>query len=114
MMKLKSKGFYEVSGFAWSGKGMIKRVEVSTDGGTSWAQAVLQEPVMDKSLVRFRFPWMWDGAPAMLMSRAIDSSGAVQPSMGALLKEKGANFFYHNNAIQPWRVAANGEITNGR
>lgn len=114
MMKLKSKGFYEISGVAWSGNGKIRVVEVSTDGGKSWSQAMLQEPVMDKSLVRFRFPWVWDGAPAVLMSRAIDASGDVQPTMDALLKAKGANIFYHNNAIQPWRVAANGEITNGR
>ena len=114
MMKLKSKGFYEISGFAWSGNGKIRRVEVSTDGGKSWGEAVLQEPVMDKSLVRFRFPWVWDGAPATLMSRAIDSSGEMQPTMDAVIKAKSANTFYHNNAIQPWRVAANGEVTNGR
>ena len=114
MMKLKSKGFYEISGFAWSGNGKIRRVEVSADGGKSWGEAVLQEPVMDKSLVRFRFPWMWDGAPAILMSRAVDSSGEVQPTMDAVIKAKSANTFYHNNAIQPWRVAANGEITNAR
>ena len=114
MMKLKSKGFYEISGFAWSGNGKIRRVEVSTDGGKSWGEAVLQEPVMDKSLVRFRFPWMWDGAPATLMSRAVDSSGEMQPTMDGVIKAKSVNTFYHNNAIQPWRVAANGEITNGR
>lgn len=114
MMKLKSKGFYEISGFAWSGNGKIRRVEVSTNGGKSWNDAVLQEPVMDKSLVRFRFPWVWDGAPATLMSRAVDSSGEVQPTMDAVIKAKSANTFYHNNAIQPWRVAANGEVTNGR
>jgi len=114
MMRLKSKGFYEISGFAWSGNGKIRRVEVSADGGKSWFEAVLQEPVMDKSLVRFRYPWIWDGAPAMLMSRAVDSSGDIQPTMDALLKSKGPNIFYHNNAIQPWKVAANGEISNGR
>nr|WP_255530958.1 sulfite dehydrogenase [Polynucleobacter sp. UB-Piko-W3] len=114
MMKLKSKGFYEISGFAWSGNGKIRRVEVSTDGGKSWSEAVLQEPVIDKSLVRFRFPWMWDGAPATLMSRAVDSSGEVQPTMDAVIKAKSVNTFYHNNAIQPWHVAANGEVTNGR
>jgi len=114
MMKLKAKGFYEISGLAWSGNGKIRRVEVSTDGGKSWAEAVLQEPVMDKSLVRFRFPWLWDGAPTTLMSRAVDSSGEVQPTMDAVINAKSANTFYHNNAIQPWRVAANGEISNGR
>jgi len=114
MMKLKAKGFYEISGLAWSGNGKIRQVEVSTDGGKSWAEASLQEPVMDKSLVRFRFPWLWDGAPTTLMSRAVDSSGEVQPTMDAVIKAKSANAFYHNNAIQPWRVAANGEISNGR
>lgn len=114
MMRLKSKGFYEISGFAWSGNGKIRRVDVSTDGGKSWFEAVLQEPVMDKSLVRFRYPWIWDGAPAILMSRAVDSSGDIQPTMDALLKSKGPNVFYHNNAIQPWKVAASGEVSNGR
>lgn len=114
LMKLKSKGFYEINGFAWSGNGKIRKVEVSTDGGKSWNDAILQEPVMDKSLVRFRYPWVWNGEPAMLMSRAIDVSGDVQPTMDAVLKAKSANTFYHNNAIQPWRVAANGEVTNGR
>ena len=114
MMKLKSKGFYEISGIAWSGNGKIRRVEVSTDAGKTWQEAMLQEPVMDKSLVRFRYPWVWDGAPAVLMSRAVDTSGDVQPTMEALIKTKSANTFYHNNAIQPWRVAANGEVTNGR
>ena len=114
MMKLKSKGFYEISGLAWSGNGKIRRVEVSIDAGKTWEAAMLQEPVMDKSLVRFRYPWVWDGAPAVLMSRAVDTSGEVQPTMEALIKTKSANTFYHNNAIQPWRVAANGEVTNGR
>ena len=114
MMKLKAKGFYEISGLAWSGNGKIRRVEVSTDGGKSWAGAALQEPVMDKSLVRFRFPWLWDGTPTTLMSRAVDSSGEVQPTMDAVISAKSANTFYHNNAIQPWRVAANGEVFNGR
>ena len=114
MMKLKSKGFYEISGFAWSGNGKIRRVEVSTDSGKSWIAAALQEPVMDKSLVRFRFPWVWDGTPTVLMSRAIDSIGNTQPTMESVLKAKSSNSYYHNNAIQPWLVAANGEITNGR
>ena len=114
MMKLKSQGFYEITGLAWSGNGKIRRVEVSTDGGKSWSDAILQEPILDKSLVRFRYPWVWDGAPATLLSRATDSSGEVQPTMEAVLKAKSANTFYHNNAIQPWRVAANGEVSNAR
>jgi sulfane dehydrogenase subunit SoxC len=98
MMKLKAKGFYEISGIAWSGNGKIRRVEVSTDSGKTWGEAMLQDPVMDKSLVRFRFPWIWDGAPAVLMSRAVDASGEVQPTMEKLIAVKTANTFYHNNA----------------
>lgn len=114
MMRLKSKGFYEISGFAWSGNGKIRRVEISVDGGRSWSEAMLQDPVMDKSLARFRYHWIWDGAPTTLMSRATDFRGDTQPTMDSLLKSKGPNIFYHNNAIQPWKVAANGEVTNGR
>lgn len=113
-MKLKTPGFYEISGLAWSGAGKIRRVDVSLDGGRSWGEAILQEPILDKSLVRFRFPWNWDGSPAMIVSRAIDSAGNVQPAMDALLQRMSPNAFYHNNATQPWRVAANGDITNGR
>ena len=41
-MKLRGPGFYEITGLAWTGRGRITRVEVSTDGGKSWADAQLQ------------------------------------------------------------------------
>ena len=63
--RLGSPGFYEISGLAWSGLGKVARVEVSTDGGASWRDAALQEPVMSKCLTRFRSPWRWDGGPAI-------------------------------------------------
>lgn len=113
-MKLKQTGFYEISGFAWSGAGKIRKVEVSIDGGKSWDQAMLQEPILSKSLTRFRYPWDWNGAPTTLMSRAVDSTGEVQPTMESILRARSANSYYHNNAIQPWIVAANGEVSNGR
>jgi len=113
-MKLKQAGFYEVTGFAWTGAGKIRSVEVSIDGGKSWDQAALQEPVLNKSLTRFRYPWMWKGEPTVLLSRATDSSGAIQPTLDEVLKLRSANSVYHNNAIQPWLVAANGEVSNGR
>jgi sulfane dehydrogenase subunit SoxC len=109
---LRDKGFYEISGLAWSGRGRIKHVDVSTDGGASWTPARLQEPVLSKCLTRFRLPWNWDGAPAQLQSRAIDDTGYVQPSRAQLVDVRGVHSYYHYNGIQAWQVAPDGVVTN--
>ena len=115
-MKLPGAGFYEVSGLAWSGRGRIERVEVSSDGGKSWALAQLQEPILPVSTVRFRFPWMWDGKDAILQSRAVDQTGYVQPTLKELVDIRGLSgpfgSIYHLNAIQSWAVAADGSVSN--
>ena len=105
-------GFHEITGIAWSGHGKIKRVDVSVDGGKNWQEAQLQEPVLTRALTRFRLPWQWDGQPAVIQSRAIDETGYVQPTFAELLAVRGENSFYHNNAIQPWRIDAQGQVTN--
>lgn len=105
-------GTWEISGLAWSGHGRIRRVEVSADGGRSWTDAHLEEPVRDRCLTRFRAAWRWDGGPAVLMSRAIDNAGGVQPDRRQWLDEHGARTFYHYNAVQPWSVSADGAIRN--
>ncbi|QIG91344.1 MULTISPECIES: sulfite dehydrogenase [unclassified Bradyrhizobium] len=112
--KLTTQGFHEITGLAWSGHGKIKSVEVSLDEGKSWQQAELQEPVLTRALTRFRLPWHWDGSPAVIQSRAIDETGYVQPTLAELVAVRGLNSFYHNNAIWPWRIAANGEVSNGQ
>ena len=114
VMKLNGPGFYEISGIAWTGSGKIRRVEVSVDGGKSWDQATLQEPVLDRCLTRFRYPWKWNGDPAVIMSRATDSTGEVQPTLDSVLKARSSNAFYHNNAMQPWLVSSTGEVSNAR
>jgi sulfane dehydrogenase subunit SoxC len=111
-LALQGQGLYEVTGLAWSGLGKIRRVEVSADAGRSWAEAALSEPVLSKSFTRFRMAWRWNGGPAVLMSRAIDETGAVQPTRASLVREHGERPNYHNNAIQAWAVAAGGEISN--
>jgi sulfane dehydrogenase subunit SoxC len=112
-MKLGKPGMREVSGLAWSGSGKIRAVDVSFDGGRNWKEAMLEEPVMDKCLTRFKIAWNWDGGPAVLMSRAIDSTGYVQPTVADLKKVRAiVGFVQHHNAIQPWAVSANGEVTN--
>jgi sulfane dehydrogenase subunit SoxC len=109
-MGLKGGGLYEVSGLAWSGYGKIARVDVSADGGQSWAPATLQEPVLSKALTRFRMAWRWNGAPAVLQSRAMDSSGYVQPTRAALIAERGTRTIYHFNGITSWAVDQHGEV----
>ena len=110
--KIASPGFVEITGIAWSGHGRIRRVEVSVDGGQTWRDAALQDPVLSRALTRFRFPWSWQGQAAVIQSRATDETGYVQPTFPELLAVRGENAFYHNNSVQPWRVAANGEVTN--
>lgn len=112
--KIPSKGFVEVTGIAWSGRGKISKVEVSVDDGQTWHEAALQEPVLNKAVTRFRFPWRWEGKPAVIQSRATDESGYVQPTLEDLTAVRGVNSIYHNNAITKWRIAESGEVTNAR
>jgi len=105
-------GIYQISGLAWSGSGAVRRVEVSADGGTSWAEAALEPPVQSRCLTRFRAVWRWNGGPAVLKSRATDDTGSVQPERSAWLDTHGRHAFYHYNAIQPWAIDAKGEARN--
>jgi sulfane dehydrogenase subunit SoxC len=109
---LLDKGFYSITGLAWSGRGKVKRVDVSVDGGRNWRTAKLQEPVMSKCLTRFNIDWVWDGKPAILQSRATDETGYVQPTKGQLKGVRGTRSIYHNNAIQSWLVQESGEVKN--
>jgi sulfane dehydrogenase subunit SoxC len=110
---LAGPGIYEVTGLAWSGRGAIARVEVSADGGRSWTNATLQEPVLPRAHARFTWSWRWDGHDAILQSRCTDDTGYVQPPRTDLVTVRGLNSNYHNNAIQSWSVAADGKVTNG-
>lgn len=111
-LAMQGPGFYEVSGLAWSGHGRVARVEISADSGVSWADAELSEPNLPYALVRFRLPWQWEGSPAVLMSRATDDKGNVQPSRADWAPQYAAGQLYHCNAIQSWRIDPNGEIKN--
>ena len=111
-LNMQGPGLYEITGLAWSGLGKIARVEVSADGGATWADAALSEPMLSKSFTRFRMAWRWDGGLAVLKSRAIDETGAVQPTRGSLVARYGERRNYHNNGIQTWSVADSGEVSN--
>ena len=106
------RGYHQITGLAWSGRGKVRRVDVSTDGGRNWRVARLQEPLHTKALTRFRIDWTWDGDPALLQSRVIDETGYVQPTLRQLRAVRGTRSIYHNNAIQTWRVDPTGEVAN--
>ena len=110
--QLLETGFYNISGMAWSGRGKIKRVDVSVDGGRNWREARMETPVLTKAITRFNIDWVWDGKPAILQSRATDETGHVQPSYRMLREVRGTRSIYHNNAIQSWKVDSNGEVSN--
>ncbi len=109
---LLDQGFYNITGLAWSGKGKIKKVDVSVDGGRNWRTTRLQGPVMTKALTRFNIDWVWDGKPAIIQSRAVDETGFVQPTYQQLRAVRSTRSIYHNNAIQSWLVQENGEVKN--
>jgi len=109
---MRRQGYHPITGLAWSGRGAIKRVDVSVDGGKNWHAARLDTPVLAKCLTRFYLDWNWSGEEVLLESRAMDETGYVQPSIVELRKVRGENSIYHNNSIQTWLVNASGEVEN--
>jgi sulfane dehydrogenase subunit SoxC len=105
-------GFREIRGLAWSGRGRVVSVEVSMDGGRTWREAELQEPVLSKCHTRFRFPWRWNGDETVLQSRCVDETGYTQPSREALRKVRGTQSSYHYNGIQSWKIERDGRVQN--
>src|ERR1700730_1140021 len=120
-LSIKGPGFYEISGISFSGNGRISKVEVSADGGKSWAQAALQAPVLSKAFTRFRIPWNWYGRPPILQSRATDEAGNMQPTRETFIAERGpprgtpnvaAFTMEHCNAITSWGIDDKGGVSH--
>jgi sulfane dehydrogenase subunit SoxC len=110
---LQGAGFYEITGIAWSGRGTIRSVEITVDGGATWTAVELQAPVLPRAHTRFRWRWTWDGREALIASRCTDDTGYTQPALSDLIEVRGMNSQYHNNGIQTWKVASDGTVTNG-
>jgi sulfane dehydrogenase subunit SoxC len=108
---LSGRGWWEIRGIAWTGRGRITSVDVSTDGGATWAPATLQEPVLPLAHTRFRYLWEWRGQSTTLMSRAADETGYVQPTLATLRAVRGPGTNYHLNSIRAWDVDATGRVT---
>jgi sulfane dehydrogenase subunit SoxC len=117
-MKIAGRGYVQITGLAWSGGGVIKKVEVSTDGGKTWKEATIQSPALRQAHTRFTFDWAWDGQEAVIQSRATDELGEVQPTRGELYKDWGfseaaskkPDRAIHNNSQQPWSIARDGSV----
>jgi sulfane dehydrogenase subunit SoxC len=110
--ELSGPGFYEITGLAWSGRGRITKAEVSTDGGKSWQDAQLNEPILPKAVTRFRFPWWWDGKETSLQSRCADETGYLQPTREELGAVRGLNATDHYNGIKVWYVRKDGNVSH--
>jgi sulfane dehydrogenase subunit SoxC len=113
------RGYVQITGIAWSGGGVVRKVDVSTDGGKTWKEAKLQGPVVPKAHTRFTFDWAWDGQEAVIMSRCTDELNEVQPSREELYRnwgiteaemKKPARGAIHTNMMQPWKVASDGSV----
>jgi len=117
-LKIPRRGYVQITGLAWSGGGVVKKVDVSTDGGKTWKEAKLQGPVVPRAHTRFTFDWAWDGGEAVLLSRCTDERNEIQPSRAELyafwgISEEEAKKparAIHFNAMQPWRVARDGSV----
>ncbi|GJL56108.1 MAG: sulfite dehydrogenase [Nitrospirales bacterium] len=110
--QLEKPGFVEIRGLAWTGRGRITHVDVSTDGGQSWQAAALQQPVLPMCHTRFRLAWEWNGQATILQSRCHDETGYVQPTLADLIAIRGTHSYYHNNAIQSWKITEDGKVHN--
>ena len=108
--QLTERGWWPVRGLAWSGRGRITQVEVSTDGGATWQASRLEGNILPLAPVRFEQMWKWDGKPALLLSRATDETGAVQPTRAEFLRARGIGTDYHFSYIRGWRVAGDGSV----
>jgi sulfane dehydrogenase subunit SoxC len=112
-MALPDKGWWEIKGLAWSGRGKIVRVDLSTDRGRTWFPAQLQDPVLPLATTRFRSLWNWDGSETVLLSRAVDDTGYIQPSVQQFVAARGERTNYHSNHMRAWKVAPDGKVTYG-
>ena len=108
--RLDDRGWWEIRGIAWTGRGKIARVELSADGGRTWEDAELQQPVLPKCHTRFRKLWNWQGEPAVLVSRAMDETGYVQPTTEEFVKVRGVGTRYHFNHQRAWKVGRDGRV----
>lgn len=88
---VRDDGTVELVGHAYAGLRGIDRVEVSTDGGDSWDDAELSEPLPDEDVWRmYRYEFQGGGEHELVV-RATDGTGALQPEEQASPYPNGAS-----------------------
>jgi sulfite dehydrogenase (cytochrome) subunit A len=88
---------FTISGVAWDRGNGINRVEVSLDGGRSWREALLGQPLGPYAYRRFTVQTdLTPPGPALLMCRAMSNTGEKQ--VDRLKANPGG---YHNNLPRP-------------
>ena len=117
--KLPDKGWYEITGLAWSGQAAVKKVDISTDNGKTWKATELKGTPHPMAHVRFGMMWNWDGGEHVILSRTTDGIGQVQPGREELAKALGVEVTPtwrppgNNNTIMKWKINRDGSVTNG-
>lgn len=105
------KGYIEIRGIAWSGRGKVFQVEISTDAGKTWNTATLQDPILDKAHTAFRYLWLWNGDETEILSRVTDETGYRQPTLKQLIDARGRETLgYHFNPITAWQIKSDGTV----
>jgi len=118
--QLPDRGYYTISGLAWSGAGRIHSVEVSTDGGKNWQAASINGPALPIAHTSFSLGWNWNGKETTIMSRCTDEKGQVQPTATEFARSRGVSVDKvlsrevrrqgHWNLVFPWQVASDGQV----
>ena len=94
--RIAEPGPLTLEGRAWSGRAPIGRVEVSVDGGETWADAELTRDFTDPhAWCSWSFRWEATPGDHVLSSRATDETGETQP-----LEPEWNIGGYENNAVQ--------------
>jgi DMSO/TMAO reductase YedYZ molybdopterin-dependent catalytic subunit len=91
-----------IFGAAWAGESVVTKVEVSTDGGKTWAAAhFLEDEPLPFCWRLWEFTWKPAAGKHTLMARATDKSGRAQP-----LKRDPDRRNYMITHVQPVEVVA--------
>jgi DMSO/TMAO reductase YedYZ molybdopterin-dependent catalytic subunit len=77
--RLVPAGPVRLMGRAWAGRLVVTDVEVSTDGGKTWANATVGKPIGQYAWREWSYEWQAKSGEYTLCVRARDSAGNVQP-----------------------------------
>lgn len=94
-------GAQKVVGYAWSPAGKIARVEVSTDGGKTYRDAVLTGPNFERAGSRWEFSFEAKPGDMTITPRATDDKGNVQYDVS---RQKWNQLGYSFGAVVPHPV----------